>query len=88
MKYIKNYSFLLIFLFLIETLCVTFLLEFKTQMYFISVIYFISGLLIAYLILKNTFEATSYKYELKNIYGKNIQYKILNHIVNLLYYIG
>ncbi len=84
MKYIKNYSFLLIFLFLIETLCVTFLLEFKTQMYFISVIYFISGLLITYLILKNTFEATSYKYELKNIYGKNIQYKILISVIVLI----
>ena len=84
MKYLKKFSFLLIFLFLIETLCVTFLLEFKTHMYFISVLYFVSGLLITYLILKNTFESTSYKYELKNIYGKNIQYKLLISVIVLI----
>jgi hypothetical protein len=53
-------------------------------MYFISVLYFVSGLLITYLILKNTFESTSYKYELKNIYGKNIQYKLLISVIVLI----
>jgi hypothetical protein len=53
-------------------------------MYFISILYTFSGLAITYIILKNKFEASSYKYELKNIYGKNIQYKVLISIIVMI----
>ena len=73
----KYFNLILVALFLLETLCVTFFLNIKTAMPFVSVLYTFSGLAIVFVILKNKFKAISYKYELKNIYGKNMQYKIL-----------
>ena len=80
----RYFNFILIAFFLIETLCVTFLLNLKPYMSLISILYTLSGIGITFFILKNKFEATSYKYELKNIYEKNIQYKVLISIIVLI----
>jgi hypothetical protein len=84
MKKALFYNLVLLTLFLLETLCVTFFLNAKGLMTVISILYTLSGLAIALIILKKKFEATSYKYELKNIYSKNLQYKVLISFIVLI----
>lgn len=77
----KHFNTLLAILFLVETLCVTFLQEFKAAMYLTSIVYTVAGLGIAIVLLKCKFEVTSYRMELKSIYLRNVQYKILITVI-------